>query len=395
MFVLKLHAHIDRFEADPFVARICTRADIPLPIRSVEALLFENKTAEMAKGFRAYFERNGKGAAANGARIIGLPESLSYLQDGDVVHCTPRTGQLRVMYRRNSPFNSMLVTEQCNSNCVMCSQPPKDIDDSYLVDVILQAIPLMDSSTAKLGITGGEPTLLGDKFLRIVSACKKYLPTTSLHVLSNGRLFSYLSLGQAVEKIGHPSLMFGIPIYSDVSNLHDYVVQAEGAFDQTIRGIMNLRRCNQRIEVRVVLHSLTIERLPNLAEFLCRNLPFVDHIALMGLEMMGYVKMNLDAIWIDPFDYQEELCAAVNTLARARMNVSIYNHQLCVLDRSLWPFARQSISDWKNEFMEECEGCGVKEKCGGFFSSAKLRYSDHIRAIQAVEPEAASRTNAL
>ncbi|MEE8114785.1 MAG: radical SAM protein, partial [Nitrososphaerales archaeon] len=255
-----------------------------MPIRSPEALLFENNCPELPKGFRAYFQRNSKRNTSNGVHIISLPESLSYLLDGDIVHCTPRMGQLRVVYRRNSPFNSMLVTEQCNSNCVMCSQPPRDIDDSYLVDVYLQAIPLMDPGTAKLGITGGEPTLLGDKFLRIVRACKNFLPNTSLHVLSNGRLFSYLSLCQAVEKIVHPSLMFGIPIYSDVSNLHDYVVQAEGAFDETIRGIMNLRRCNQRIEVRVVLHSLTIERLPKLAEFLCRNLPFVDHIALMGLE---------------------------------------------------------------------------------------------------------------
>ena len=49
------------------------------------------------------------------------------------------------------------------------------------------------------------------------------------------------------------------------------------------------------------------------------------------------------------------------------MNVSIYNHQPCVLDKRLWPFARKSISDWKNEYMPECMGCREKDNCGGFF----------------------------
>ena len=32
----------------------------------------------------------------------------------------------------------------------------------------------------------------------------------------------------------------------------------------------------------------------------------------------------------------------------------IYNHQLCLIDRGLWPFAVKSISDWKNEYHPEC-----------------------------------------
>ena len=32
----------------------------------------------------------------------------------------------------------------------------------------------------------------------------------------------------------------------------------------------------------------------------------------------------------------------------------IYNHQLCLIDRRVWPFAVKSISDWKNEYHPEC-----------------------------------------
>jgi His-Xaa-Ser system radical SAM maturase HxsC len=310
-----------------------------------------------------------------------LPEALHYLGTGDIVRVIPRVGQIVVLYRKLSAFNSILVTERCNSNCIMCSQPPKDANDDYLADAYRDAIALMDPDTAELGITGGEPTLLGDRFLKLLRACETHLPTTAVHVLSNGRLFNYLSLAQAVAEIGHHDLMIGIPLYSDLAAKHDFVVQAKGAFDQTIRGIMNLGRCGVRVEIRVVLHQHTVARLPQLARFITRNLPFVDHVALMGLEMMGYVKMNLPALWIDPADYQRELRAAVAALADARMNASIYNHQLCVLDRVLWPYARKSISDWKNEYLPICGECAVKAECGGFFASAKLRYSDHIKPV--------------
>jgi His-Xaa-Ser system radical SAM maturase HxsC len=179
--------------------------------------------------------------------------------------------------------------------------------------------------------------------------------------------------------IGHFDMVVGIPIYSDVSTIHDYVVQSDGAFDETVRGILNLKRFGQKVEIRIVIHRQTHARLPQLAEFLARNLTFVDHIAFMGLEITGFTLANLDSLWIDPLDYQRELYRAVSFLADNRMRVSIYNHQLCVLDRRLWPFARKSISDWKNEYMPECFECRERENCGGFFASSKIRRSDHIQ----------------
>ena len=49
--------------------------------------------------------------------------------------------------------------------------------------------------------------------------------------------------------IGHHDIMVGIPLYSDLSTHHDYVVQADGAFDETIRGILNLKRAKARVEI--------------------------------------------------------------------------------------------------------------------------------------------------
>lgn len=247
----------------------------------------------------------------------------------------------------------------------------------------MRLLSLIPPTTRDLCITGGEPTLLGEGLLRIVSACKEMLPVTRLHMLTNGRLFYYRDAARQLAAVGHPNLTLGIPLYSDHAAMHDYVVQARGAFDQTMVGLHNLARFRQPVEIRVVIHKGTVERLPQLAEFIYRNCPFAAHVALMGLELMGYVKTNLKALWIDPLDYHPQLEAAVRFLSSAGMNVSIYNHQLCVLPRALWPFSRKSISDFKNVYLDECRECSVLERCGGLFKSGERIHSRGIAAIGA------------
>ena len=154
---------------------------------------------------------------------------------------------------------------------------------------------------------------------------------------------------------------------------------AKGAFEETVIGLHNLGRYNVPVEIRVVIHKQTYCRLPRLADFICRNFPFAAHVALMGMEMFGLVHRNFDQLWIDPYDYQAELFEATEILFLSGLNVSIYNQQLCVLDKRLWPFARKSISDWKNIYLEECDRCSMREQCGGLFQSAAKKYSAYIK----------------
>ena len=368
-------------EPSRFIVLLSENPNLPRSLRANRAFLVRN-SGPVPEGFRLYLfdeaDRASVSALPPSAPAAVLPASYSYLADGDIIRIVPGRRAIRTLFRRSSRQNYFLTTERCNNYCLMCSQPPKDIDDSWIVDEILQAIPLIDPTTKELGFTGGEPTLLGQSLIRILLACKAWLPRTAIHVLSNGRRFANAGFAEQYATVRHPDLMVGIPLYSDLSTIHDYVVQAEGAYDETIRGILNLKRLGQRVEIRVVLHRQTYARLPQLAEFLVRNLLFVDHVALMGLEITGFTKANLEDLWIDPVDYQAELLTTVKHLAAYHMAVSIYNHQLCLLDPLLWPFARKSISDWKNEYMPECSPCIKRHECGGFFSSAKARYSAHI-----------------
>jgi His-Xaa-Ser system radical SAM maturase HxsC len=358
------------------IRRLTENVNRPSPLRSDELLLVRDEQIQAGFGGYLFFEKPVKNVPPNS---FLLEPALAYLREGDILRINPKRKALRTLYRKNAKHNALLMTERCNNFCLMCSQPPKEIDDSHIISEVLQMIPMMSPDTAEICLTGGEPTLLGQGLFEIIKSLKRHLPSTAVHILSNGRLFKEWACAESITKIGHPDLMIGIPIYSDISSLHDYVVQADGAFDDTIRGIINLKAAGVKVEIRVVLHRLTYERLPDLARFIRRNLTFCDHVALMGLEMMGFTKFNLEKLWIDPKEYQPQLKGAVETLARARMNVSIYNHQLCVLDPSLIRFNRKSISDWKNEYMPECEGCTRRAECGGFFSSANIRYSNHIK----------------
>lgn len=366
---------------------ISTNATLPAVLKAFRAYLVQDDN--IPEGFAHYLVIDSKKGLVDNlprnANYTLLPDDYAYLGDEDVIRLSRDRGAIRVLYRAASHSNSILVTEQCNHYCLMCSQPPKKTDDSWLLDEIELLIPLIPRTTKEIGFTGGEPTLYGQQFLDILRLTKSYLPWTAVHILSNGRRFKDSAYARSYAGIDHPDMMVGIPIYSDDPALHDYIVQAKGAFDETVQGILNLKRLDQKVEVRVVIHRQSIKRLSQLCEFLARNLLFVDHVALMGLEMTGFTRANLDKLWIDPYEYRDALSEAVGILANYGMNVSVYNHQLCLVNDDIRPYYRKSISDWKNEYALECSGCSKMSECGGFFSSAiRYRYSKHLKPFKAI-----------
>lgn len=377
-----------RWNGDPFLVRVSTDWSRPEPLRTSEALLVTADHEICPSGFRAYFSVAAtipNISQTPDAPLIPIPASLSYLGDGDIVVVRPQTGDLRVLYRRTARHNSVLVARACNNWCLMCSQPPANhaADDS--AKMLWQAIPLMDINTPELTLTGGEPTLLGRKLVELIRRVRNFLPCTALHILSNGRRFQFLSFAKDIADLRHPDLVIGIPLYSDVAHEHDYIVQAQGAFDETAKGILNLARCRLRVELRIVITRHNYPSLPRFAAFVARNFPFCCNVAFMGLEPIGFAKSNLSDLWIDPVDYGEHLRSAVHVLASHRVPVSIYNHQLCTLPADLWQYARQSISDWKNIFIEQCRDCAVKHQCCGFFASASEVHSRAINPLPASE----------
>jgi His-Xaa-Ser system radical SAM maturase HxsC len=315
----------------------------------------------------------------NGHRSVYNIPALDHLSEGDLV-VVGSDGNIRTLYRVNSFHNTILATERCNSNCLMCSQPPRNRNDiPWLYSIYEKMIPLIPKDCFELCVSGGEPTLMGELFFQLLENIKSNLPETEIHVLTNGRSFAWHNIAERLAAIEYDRMMLGIPVYSDYYQVHDYIVQAKDAFNQTILGLHNLARYNQRIEIRVVLHKQSIPRLTKLARYIYNNLSFAQHVTFMGLEYIGYTPHNIDKLWIDPHDYMEELGEAVEFLAGQGMNVSIYNTQLCVLPKPLWKYAKKSISDWKQSYLPECEQCTKLNECGGLFTWNLKKHSSYIQ----------------
>lgn len=307
-----------------------------------------------------------------GLRLAGLDNLTwvfcKFVEEGDVVVAQPDKGEVLVLLRESDAHHVLFMTNRCNSNCLMCSQPPTPQDDSWLVEEAIDAIRHLRTSPTVLGLTGGEPLLLRSGLRRVIDAIRLCHPATQIEVLTNGRLFGDAEVCTAVlEGLASP-IRWLVPLYGHADFIHDFVVQAPGAFDETLAGLLELQSRHQQIQLRVVLIEPVLQILPELAGFIGRNLPFVREVALMGCEPIGFALANRSACEVD-------LSAWVKTLERASREFRRYeilhlfmNIPLCSLPAGLRPLAQQSISDWKNVYAEECDGCERRSDCTGLFA---------------------------
>jgi hypothetical protein len=144
------------------------RAPTSRPQESADVALAhrpDDLKAAMSSGFtRTFVVSDEADALLQGnsfARVIHVPSKFDYLADGDILGFDPHSKRFRTLYRRSSIHNSFLVTERCNHYCLMCSQPPRDVNDSWILREIRAALPLVDIHTRSLGFTGGSHCLIG------------------------------------------------------------------------------------------------------------------------------------------------------------------------------------------------------------------------------------------
>lgn len=275
----------------------------------------------------------------------------------------------------HSNDNTLFVTEQCNNHCVMCCQPPRRVDDIdlYFVQNIAR-IKNAPKDLPVIGITGGEPTLLGDKLIELIDWIRHELPNTDIHMLSNGRQFKDIDYAKRIADAGGDKLILGIPLHSDYERDHNLIAGAKDAYNETIIGLYNIAMQGGCIELRIVMNRQNHRRFLPMAEFIHKNLSFVAWTAFMGMERTGFADTLSDKIWIEPSEYISELSDAISFLDDWHHETAIYNIPLCLLPKRLHRFAQKSISDWKNYYPELCNACTVKDKCCGLFSTSTKEY---------------------
>lgn len=302
------------------------------------------------------------------SKVIVLSK-MPVLDDGDIVVYRKEHAQIEVVYQAQSQTNALFLTSCCNSKCQFCPQPPqKDTGEFY--DLALQIIQNVPAHDGVINITGGEPTLDKIRFLSVISAMSKTWPMVRPFVLTNGRTLADKTFVHDIfARKPADTIGFAIPLYADAAGVHDVIVGVNGAFGQTLRGLYNLAPYHSEIEIRFVVSKLNYKRLPNLVDYVGRNLPFVSRIAVMGIEPMGCARDHWENFWIDPEDSAETLTLAADIAHRRGLCMLLYNHQLCCLPPTLRPIACSTISEWKRSYINACQNCPMRKDCGGFFES--------------------------
>ncbi len=257
----------------------------------------------------------------------------------------------------------------------MCCQPQLNNDDiDELFDRNIGIIDRAPKDIPVVGISGGEPTLLGGKLIDLIKHIRTTLPTADIHILSNGKNFKDIEFTRKVCEAADGKLFVGVPLHSDYYRDHDIIAGAKEAYNETIAGIFNLSALGAVIELRIVINKLNYRRLPQIAEFIHKNLPFVGWTAFMAMEHIGQAVSNERNVWIEPIDYADKLTEAVLNLAQWRKEVAVYNVPLCLIPESIHPYAQKSISDWKNKYVPICDECSLKSKCCGLFATSKKQF---------------------
>ena len=323
------------------------------------------------KGYKGYiFENKPQNIDIENINICYEVENFNTLIDYDVVEIV-NNENIKVLYRDDSEDNAIVVTNQCNSNCIMCpdSDVVRNTKENPDIKKILEQIHCIPDDTKHITITGGEPGILKDNIFKVLSECKKCLPETEFLFLTNGRIFANTDFTNKFKENIPEFIRVAIPIYADNKELHDSITRASGSFNQTICGIKKLLERKIDIEIRIVVTKMNYKCLNNIAQFIIKEIPDIKMVNIMALEMTGNAYKNRDDVWIN-FDFVKDyLYQACLTIIEAGIIVNLYNFPLCCIDERLYSIAHKSISDYKIRFKKECEDCSVKQNCGGFFNS--------------------------
>ncbi|RMC30110.1 His-Xaa-Ser system radical SAM maturase HxsC [Paracoccus alkanivorans] len=282
---------------------------------------------------------------------------------GDVLLIDPRRQIAHRLIRARSRHNTFLITEQCDQRCLMCSQPPKEHHQD-MFEHFLSAARLAPLG-AQIGLSGGEPLLHKQALFNFIDAAWTTRDDLSFHILTNGQHFDEGDLPWL--RSHRAQLLWGVPIYSADAAIHDEIVGKPGAFAQLSGNFSLLGLAGAALELRTVVMKQNVSGLPDLADFITRYLPFAATWAIMQMERIGYGRMNWSHCFFDSSKEFTDLGAAIDLMSARRQSVVLYNFPLCTIPPVFRNLAAQSISDWKQKYLPECESCSTRIRCAGFF----------------------------
>ena len=297
------------------------------------------------------------------------------LNSGDTV-LIYQNGYVRKLFDCTSYSQTIITTNRCSSNCIMCpyTSNQRKHSENQNIDLLLGQIDYLPNDTAHLVVTGGEPTLIGFDFFRFMSKIKTHFSDIVCLLLTNGRTFANHNTVRLAKETFPVMTQIAIPIHSADADLHDAITQSKDSFNQTANAVARLLAENFFIEIRIVVSGLNINSMDGIAELIINRFPKVSLVNFMGVEMCGNASINSNIVWTDYNTAFRKCETAIEKLIKFGIDVGIYNFPLCSVPVRFHGIYKKSISDYKVRYSEKCKNCIKKELCGGFFASS-LKYA--------------------
>ncbi len=282
---------------------------------------------------------------------------------------------------------------ECNSKCVFCVM---DGSRSRLDFKTIRGILEKNQSRYDfLVLTGGEPTIRKD-FFDILDLASQ--GGYAIKLQTHGRMFAS---EEFCERINQYNVAFSININGPTAEIHDADTQAPGSFQQTVRGIKNLRKLDSDILVKIILTKNNYKYLLETAQFIASL--DIKNIMFVFMTPYGAARMNFDAIVPKMSETILPLTQAIDWLKEnTKVRISLEGFLHCCLNPELHPLMTETCSldgiipensrriyNCKEErvFIQkqkffECKDCSYDKECEGVYKEYVKRIGqDEFRPV--------------
>ena len=330
----------------------------------------------------------------NGDNLVIFPDQISVAMDDSakelLTECADYDafevypdGTATRCYDSQSDDVVFYITGKCNSNCIMCPMAERIRRESEAADIdrMIMIARQVPENVEHITVTGGEPFLAGGDLFRLFDFFKSKFARTEFLILTNGRALAIPAYRDQLINTLPDNSILGIPIHGASPESHDRITQSPGSFRQTMVGLRAVQEKGLRTELRIVVNQWNCNELTRMAEMIERELPRVERVCIMAMEMTGAAFVNKRKIWIPYRQAFECLKPAADKLIEAGIDVRLYNFPLCTVAPSYWTVCHKSISPEKIKYSDCCTACSVKDACGGVFAGTFLMVRNELMPV--------------
>jgi len=254
---------------------------------------------------------------------IGLMKAILYLIESypeaklDIENIRSKIEQLAIFIRENAiPVRGkqyiIKTGTECNQNCEDCIFENGAFSE---LEFYLKTLPYKFEEPSTILITGREPTIIKGLGKFIVEMKKR---GGEVNLITNGRILIYEKFTETLLGCGVDKFL--IKFHSFRPEIHDSICRVDGAFSQTVRGIINLMKIIKKSNFKTKVSALFIAGKQNKKDL---N-EFIKFVSSLGIKEVWIVlpMANLDFMKLD--DTMEKLKSVLGLASSMNIRAGFY-----------------------------------------------------------------------